>query len=156
MAAGEITAPSLLARDVHKLCITFSGAHGARGLDRMPAGTDKIVPRLIKRCRDSLFALFRLSTIDFVLARSPTVYRGTTIERRPFPSNGSHRDELTSPFIPPSFVIHFTKRDYDSFSGMHNNFRPRFSTAFTGRMRSAVRIECMTRRRDGPEVPSEA
>lgn len=26
MAAGEITAPSLLARDVHKLCITLSGA----------------------------------------------------------------------------------------------------------------------------------
>jgi len=27
LAAGEITAPSLLARDVHKLCITASGAH---------------------------------------------------------------------------------------------------------------------------------
>lgn len=27
VAAGEITAPSLLARDVHKLCITPSGAH---------------------------------------------------------------------------------------------------------------------------------
>lgn len=27
VAAGEITAPSLLARDVHKLCITLSGAH---------------------------------------------------------------------------------------------------------------------------------
>lgn len=27
LAAGEITAPSLLARDVHKLCITPSGAH---------------------------------------------------------------------------------------------------------------------------------
>lgn len=27
VAAGEITAPSLLARDVHKLCITLSDAH---------------------------------------------------------------------------------------------------------------------------------
>jgi len=27
LASGEITAPSLLARDVHKLCITASGAH---------------------------------------------------------------------------------------------------------------------------------
>jgi len=27
LAAGEITVPSLLARDVHKLCITASGAH---------------------------------------------------------------------------------------------------------------------------------
>lgn len=40
LAAGEITAPSLLARDVHKLCITTSGAHvnepreNARSRDR--------------------------------------------------------------------------------------------------------------------------
>lgn len=30
VAAGEITAPSLLAGDVHKLCITLSGAHAKR------------------------------------------------------------------------------------------------------------------------------
>lgn len=59
MAAGEITAPSLLARDVHKLCITLSGAHTRtsllRACSRMAATQAKIGRfKSIKRYRDSL------------------------------------------------------------------------------------------------------
>lgn len=42
LAAGEITAPSLVARDVHKLCITSGGSHLISIL-RMPR---KFSPRL--------------------------------------------------------------------------------------------------------------
>lgn len=37
LAAGEITAPSLLARDVHKLCITGSGAHVSAPREKTPS-----------------------------------------------------------------------------------------------------------------------
>lgn len=42
LAAGEITAPSLLARDVHKLCITASGAHVSEPREREHTAIGKV------------------------------------------------------------------------------------------------------------------
>lgn len=48
VAAGEITAPSLLARDVHKLCITPSGAH-TNELHETRARQQSYVDRHVKK-----------------------------------------------------------------------------------------------------------
>lgn len=76
MAAGEITAPSLLARDVHKLCITFSGAHtrvatASFESDACRLQQIKSFLRLIKRYR-SIPSIRSISVTDSKTTRSLT------------------------------------------------------------------------------------